>query len=240
MSDAFVAGFVARHAAPADLLRAIMEPLPGFAERAPLRGPVHFAPKAAEAGPKHFSPADRDENPTESWDPLDPTVDQALDGVDPVAAARAVGYAEGLKAATATAKEEWARDRALLTHLVEALGRAEWIDREMMAERLRATVLMLVSRLVGEIGVSAELLAKRVAAATELLAEAGESALLRVHPDDVALLDGKLPETVFAAGDPNVARGSFVIESASTVVEDGPEYWLDQLTRAIDRVALPC
>lgn len=239
MSD-FVAGFVARHAAAPDLLRAVLEPAPGFAARTPMREPIHFSPKAAPSGPKHFSPADRDSDPTEGWDMLDPIVEEPPEGPDLVAAAHAAGYAEGMAAAVDAAKASWARDRALLTSLVEALGRAEWINRDAMAERLRATVLMLVSRLVGEAGVSAELLAARVAAATELLAEAGESALLRIHPDDVALLEGSLPGTVFAAGDASIARGSFVLESASTMVEDGPAAWLDQLTHMIDRVALPC
>ena len=63
--------------------------------------------------------------------------------------------------------------------------------------------------------------------------------MLRVHPDDVALLEGRLPKSIFAAGDPAVARGSFVLESASTIVEDGPELWLDQLAQAIERVPVP-
>ena len=70
-------------------------------------------------------------------------------------------------------------------------------------------------------------------------ADSAESAMLRVHPDDVALLEGKLPRSVFAVGDAAVTRGSFVLESASTIVEDGPELWLEQLAQAIDRVAVP-
>ena len=54
-----------------------------------------------------------------------------------------------------------------------------------------------------------------------------------------ALLEGRLPATIFAVGDAAIARGSFVMESASTIVEDGPELWLDQLAQAIDRVAVP-
>ncbi|MBD8702109.1 flagellar biosynthesis protein FliH, partial [Sphingomonas sp. CFBP 13714] len=84
-----------------------------------------------------------------------------------------------------------------------------------------------------------DLLAGRIESATELLADSAEAALLRLHPDDVALIEGTLPKSIFAAGDPNVARGSFVLESASTIVEDGPAMWLDQLASAIDRVAVP-
>ncbi|PMY02631.1 flagellar biosynthesis protein FliH, partial [Pseudomonas sp. MPR-R2A5] len=72
-----------------------------------------------------------------------------------------------------------------------------------------------------------------------LLTDVTESAMLRVHPDDVALLEGKLPRQIFAVGDASVARGSFVLESASTIVEDGPDLWLEQLAQAIDHVAVP-
>lgn len=237
MSD-FVAGFVARHAAPAERLRAVLEPEPGFAARAPMREPVHFSPKPASA-PKHFSPANPDVNPTEGWDPLDPTVAEVAPAVDPVEAAREQGFAAGLEAAAAAMAQTQARDKAMLEGMLDALGGAGRIDREAMAARLRATVMALVTRLVGEAGVSAELLTGRVAAATELLADASESAILRVHPDDVPLLDGRLPDTLFAVGDASVARGSFVLESASTVIEDGPGHWLEQLAQAVDRVGVP-
>ena len=55
----------------------------------------------------------------------------------------------------------------------------------------------------------------------DMLSDAKEAAMLRVHPDDVALLAERLPQTVFPVGDPNVERGGFVLESASTIVEDG-------------------
>lgn len=154
-------------------------------------------------------------------------------GLDPVAAARAEGYAEGIAAAAA----EDDRNRALAESIGAALsGR---VDRDRVARQLRQTVLFLVAKIVGETGVAPDVLAGRIETATELLSDAAESAMLRVHPDDVALLEGRLPVTVFPVGDATVARGSFVMESASTVVEDGPELWLDQLAAAIDRVAVP-
>jgi flagellar assembly protein FliH len=54
-----------------------------------------------------------------------------------------------------------------------------------------------------------------------------------------AQLAERLPQTVFPVGDPNVERGGFVLESASTIVEDGPSLWLDQLAAAIDKVPVP-
>ena len=238
MSDGFVAGFAARHdAAAAALVRAF--PVEGA------KGPfVATAPgwrqEARPSGPRHFSPADPSVKPTAGWDLLDPSLQTTH--VDPLEAAHAAGYAEGLAAAAAAAaavREVESRDQGLLAGLADSLAGAGRIDREAVARQLRATVLALTARLVGEVGVSAELLAGRIDAATELLADGAESALLRVHPDDVALLEGRLPKAIFAAGDPGVARGSFVLESASTIVEDGPALWLDQLAAAIERVPLP-
>ncbi len=235
----FTAGFTARHSLSDEAFGRAFAPTPtGFAAVAPApAAPVSFAPQAP-AGPKHFAPADRARNPTEGWDPLDPSLDQPPQG-DPFAAAHATGYAAGLAAARAAVDEAGERDRALLAGLLDRLAAGQPIDREAIAAQLRDTVLLLVGKLVGEVGVSPELLAGRVSQAADHLADASESALLRVHPDDVTLLDGRLPGNLFAVGDAGVARGSFVLESASTVVEDGPALWLEQLAGAVNKVAVP-
>lgn len=231
----FVAGFAVRHAmADEAVQRAFTRPA-GFAT-VDLAAPARATP----GGPKHFSPAAPGHKPCAGWDPLDAQpVDQSAEPLvaELVDAAREDGFAAGYAAALAEIDAARGRDAALVASVAEALGSR--FDADAMAARLRATVLALVTKVIGEAGVSAERLAARVAAATDLLAQPSESALLRVHPDDVALLDGHLPATVFAAGDPHVARGSFVLESASTVVEDGPALWLEQLGAAIDRAPLP-
>lgn len=214
-SGQFVAGFAPRNAS-GERVAHVFAPI-GFSPADPRR----------PAGPRSFIPADPDSDPTAGRDP------NTAPAVDPVATAHAAGYAEGLAAALA----DEGRDLALADAIARALsGR---IDRDLIARQLRQTVLFLVTKIIGETGVAADILADRIDAATGLLADAAESAMLRVHPDDVALLEGRLPATVFAVGDGNVTRGSFVMEAASTIVEDGPELWLDQLAHAIERVAVP-
>ncbi len=255
MSNGFTAGFASRHTTSATVLASAFAPPSGFAAadiraRATVRPANDFGQgftaesvrdaagdAAGDAGaPRHFSPADKDVNPTAGWNPLDPVSESSF--IDPLAAAHAAGYEEGLAAAAAAAREAATRDTALLGDLATALG-ADRIDRERIAGQLRQTVLFLVSKVVGEVGIAPDVLAGRVETAADLLSDSAESALLRVHPDDVALLEGRLPKSIFAAGDPGVARGSFILESASTIVEDGPELWLDQLALAIDRVPVP-
>ena len=259
MSD-FVAGFSARQNAAAAALQQAFAPPGGFAPSGMPglhvdlgSGPISFRPQAPTGGlgataadniapghPRHFHPASRDHDPTQGWDPFAACEDPVEPAVDPITAAHASGYAEGLAAAQrqfqAQADAE-ARDSRMVTSITEALSAR--IDRQAMAEQLRQTVLMLVGKLVGEIGVDAERLAGRIEGAMDLLSDAKEAAMLRVHPDDVAMLAERLPQTVFPVGDPNVERGGFVLESASTIVEDGPSLWLDQLAAAIDKVPVP-
>ncbi|HWK36609.1 FliH/SctL family protein [Sphingomonas sp.] len=253
MSD-FRAGFASRHDAAAAILSAAFALPAGFEAIDPreriagVRRPKSFKPQPEQAnGPRHFTPLDPDSDPTEGWDPLDPESgltgdDRTADAggfIDPIAAAREAGNAEGFAAGLAHAAAEAGRDRALIDAIGEALGKGERFDRERIARDLRQTVLLLVSRMVGEAGVSADLLASRVEAAVDMLADAAESMLLRLNPADVALVDGRLPGTLFPVADPAIARGSFVLESASTIVEDGPGQWLEQLSGAIDRAAMP-
>jgi flagellar assembly protein FliH len=238
--SSFAPGFAGRiHAAEHILQRAFGAPeafAPSAVERIGRR-----MPGDVPAQPRHFAPADPAARPTAGWDPFSAEVAPSDHGgfADPIAAAHEAGYAEGHAAALAEVEAAKARESALLEQVSAALAKGAHFDRERMAGHLRQTVLHLVSQLVGEVGIAPDVLAGRITAAVDLLADSAESALLRLHPDDVALVDGKLPVTVFAVGDPHVTRGGFVIESASTIVEDGPDLWLEQLASAIDSVPIP-
>lgn len=228
----FNPGFASRHYEAGEALRRAFEVTP-----------VAFAPQCLSerpaARPKHFSPADPTANPTEGWDPFDPAHHADTQFVDPVSAAHEAGFAEGYAAARAEIEGMAADQAALIGQIAAALSTGAHFDRDTMASRLRQTVLHLVTRLVGEVGIAPDVLVGRIDAAVDMLADSAESAMLRMHPDDVPLVEGKLPATVFPLADASIARGAFVIESASTVVEDGPDMWIEQLAQAIDRIPLP-
>ncbi len=207
----------------------------GFSES----GPVHFSP-APE--PKHFRPANPGTNPTAGWDPFDPmgdgTSDPASAPFDAIDAARAEGFAAGMAEAERLAAARGEADAQALAQLAGLLEMMSGFDRDLLAGRLRETVLFLVKRLVGEVGVSAELLGSRIAAAAELLADTSEVATLRLNPADHALIDGHQPARVSLVADEAIGRGGFRIETRTTVVEDGPEAWLAQLSAALDKAAV--
>lgn len=218
-------------------------------------GPVSFRARSPMPGfdqddadvharPRHFHPANRADDPTEGWDPFAACQESDEPASDPIATTRATahaeGYAQGVEDATREFQamaEAQAQDAQLVGGISAALSSR--IDREMMASQLRHTVMALVTRLVSETGIDAARLTSRIEGAIDLLSEAHESAMLRVHPDDVAALEGQLPQTIFPVGDPAVERGGFVLESASTIIEDGPRLWLDQLAAVIDKVPVP-
>ncbi len=163
----------------------------------------HARFRAAVVRSQHFTPADPESNPTEGWDPFSGEVPASPGAfTDPIAAAHAAGVAEGRAAALAEVEGVKAREAALLDQVSTALATGAHFDRERMAGQLRQTVLHLVAKLVGEAGVAPDVLTARIAAAIDLLADSAESALLRLHPDDVPLVEGKLPATIFPVGDP--------------------------------------
>lgn len=202
-------------------------------------GPVHFSPAPQ---PQHFRPATPGANPTAGWDPFDPMGEKEKApqaSPDAVEAARAEGFAEGVAAAERMAAERGEADAQALARIAAGLEAMSAFDRDALAGRLRQTVMFLVTRLIGEAGVSAELLAGRIEAAVALLADSAEAAVLKLNPDDLPLVESQMPPTVVPAADPQIERGGFRIETRTTSIEDGPGAWLGQLAAALDRAALP-
>ena len=203
-------------------------------------GPVHFSPAPQ---PQHFRPATPGANPTAGWDPFDPMGEKGKSesqaAYDAVEAARAEGFAEGMAAAERMAAERGEADAQALARIAAGLEAMSGFDRDALAGRLRQTVIFLVSRLIGEAGVSAELLARRIDAAVALLADSAEAAVLKLNPEDLPLVETQVPATVSPSADPEIERGGFRIETRTTSIEDGPGAWLNQLAAALDRAALP-
>ncbi|WP_309503281.1 MULTISPECIES: FliH/SctL family protein [Sphingomonas] len=203
-------------------------------------GPVHFSPAPQ---PQHFRPATPGANPTAGWDPFDPMGEKGNSDRQPphdaIDAARAEGFAEGMAAAERMAAERGEADAQALARIAAGLEAISAFDRDALAGRLRQTVMFLVSRLIGEAGVSAEMLGRRVESAVALLADSAEAAVLKLNPEDLPLVEAQLPATVTAVADVEIDRGGFRIETRTTSIEDGPDAWLAQLAAALDRAALP-
>jgi flagellar assembly protein FliH len=71
-----------------------------------------------------------------------------------------------------------------------------------------------------------------------MIAEELAPARLRLHPDDLPLLESaRIP--VALIGDATLARGSLVLETGEGWIEDGPAIRLERLRAELDRMGAP-
>lgn len=152
---------------------------------------------------------------------------------DPETRAFAAGYAQGAADAEAAFAEALAQQDAARARIELAFGRLDAdLTRELEA-RLRETVLALCAPLLGDYAADAEALAARVRTAAAMLARAADERVIRLHPEDLALLGHHLPEDWHFEPDPALERGALRIEGTAGGVEDGPGTWARALSEAL-------
>lgn len=152
---------------------------------------------------------------------------------DPVETAYAQGYARGAEDARAAALAAAATDDAARHRIETALARMEDDALDAMRERLRATVLALCDSVLATAAIDPAALAARVETAAAMFARAADERVIRLHPEDLALIHARLPEAWHCDPDPALERGAVRIECASGGVEDGPAQWRAALEEAL-------
>lgn len=143
------------------------------------------------------------------------------------------GYAKGLEEGFAQAMARAEEDAAARGHIELALGRLSETEELRFEERLRETVLILCEKTLQPLATDPEALSERVSCALMLLRRTEDERILRLHPADIALLKGRLPETVKIEPDPSLERGELRIETSEGGVEDGPGQWRRALCEAL-------
>lgn len=142
-------------------------------------------------------------------------------------------FAQGFEAGRRTVELEVAAEREAIARLAESLEALRPEPTHALATMLAETVERLVRQIVGSAEIDRALLQQRAEAAAELIGEDIEPSKLRVHPDDVALLDhARIPVPVVA--DPSLDRGAIVLDTGEGWIEDGPAVRLDRLRAALD------
>ena len=90
----------------------------------------------------------------------------------------------------------------------------------------------------GTVEIDAKLLSERCHAAAALIGTETGPARLRLHPEDVPLVDPKRLR-VPIVGDDTIERGNLVLETGLGWIEDGPAVRLDRLRAELDRMGAP-
>lgn len=151
---------------------------------------------------------------------------------DPVAEAYERGYREGAERAAEEARRaEQQRDQARAA-IELAFGRLDEADAVQLTERLRQTVLALCESAVLPLAIDPDGLAKRVERAVSMLQRAQDERIVRLNPEDLALVSQRLSPTLQVEPDPSVERGGLRIETADGGIEDGPSHWRRYLAEA--------
>lgn len=154
---------------------------------------------------------------------------------DPVARAYAAGHAEGSAAASAAADISLAEALAARGAIELAIVRHNAELEDHWRHRLETTVEVLCNSALAPLAIDAAALASRIARAAALLSRADDDRLLRLHPDDLVLVEQALPPGLPVTADPALPRGTVRIESTQGGVEDGPEAWRAALAEALSQ-----
>lgn len=151
---------------------------------------------------------------------------------DPLAEAYQRGYREGAAAAADDARIAETERDAARSAIELAFAEFDAADAERLRERLRQTVLALCESAVLPLSLDPAGLVARIERAVAMLQRAQDERLVRLHPDDLAIVRERLPAGLAVEPDPGVERGGLRIETADGGVEDGPSLWRRALAEA--------
>lgn len=168
--------------------------------------------------------------PVRAGQPLGDPVPVTIE--DPVALAWAEGYARGLEDARADAAEAAAAETGARAALDLSLARLDAEMAESLRQRLQDTVMALCEQTLVPYALDPQALAARVERAVAMFARAEDERVIRLHPDDLALVAGRLAAEWTILPDPALERGALRVESQSGGVEDGPAQWRRALAEA--------
>lgn len=203
------------------------EPLAGLARAAePDAAPAPARPWFAALGEtRGFQP-----DPRFSAVPEVPAADPQPEEPDAVLADMlADAEARGREAALAQMASEGAARAALKL----SFQRLDERLHEQLAERMAETVAALCEATLAPLALDKDALQRRCLAAAALVGEGLADASLRLHPEDIALIDAQFAADWTITPAPELERGTVVFDMADGAVRDGPGEWRAALREAL-------
>ncbi len=137
-------------------------------------------------------------------------------------------FERGLAEGQALAEAAFSEERRRLQALVAAADALQPIEPEKLRDLICTTVERLVGEIVGTTPIDPELLRGQVDEAIQFAETVGSDAVLRLAPEDVALLDGTdCPLPIVA--DTQLTPGTLRLETQAGTVEHGRKVQLEAL-----------
>lgn len=152
---------------------------------------------------------------------------------DPIAVAFADGFAAGHAAMRAEADEQARIDAEAREGLSLSFSR---LDRDLQEElqlRLRDTVAALCEAAIMPLALDEVALMRRIDKAVSMLARADDERIIRLHPEDIALIAPQLRMEWQIVPDSALERGALRVESTNGGIEDGPAVWRRAIAEAL-------
>lgn len=152
---------------------------------------------------------------------------------DPIAAAFAEGFAAGSNEALEAAEAAAYAAAQAREKIDFSFARLDAELAESLRHKLIETVTALCESVLHPLALDADALKRRVETAVAMFNRADDERVIRLHPDDLDLVMGKLPADWQFLPDPNLERGALRVETAGGGVEDGPAQWRVAITEAL-------
>ncbi|MGN6356243.1 MAG: FliH/SctL family protein [Novosphingobium sp.] len=160
-------------------------------------------------------------------------VEPEVDAPDPLASAYAEGYAAGAAQAAAEAEAREMIDEAARRHFAFSFSKLDADLAEALRDKMHQTVTALCESVLHPLALDAGALARRVETAVAMFVRADDERVIRLHPDDLTLVAGKLPPDWTFVPDAALERGALRVETATGGIEDGPIQWRAAITEAL-------
>ena len=161
--------------------------------------------------------------------PLPELSDEAQEAEEAVARS----YSAGLAAGRVAAQNEFAETAEVHGALAAAFTRLDEAMQQQLAQRLAETVAALCEATMAPLTLDADALQRRCIRAAGMVGDGIIDASLRLHPDDIALLDRGFASTWHLVPDAMLERGTVVFDMVEGAVVDGPGEWHAALREAL-------
>ena len=152
---------------------------------------------------------------------------------DPLAIAYSEGFAAGIDQACAEAEAHAAAEAEARTGLALSISRLDAEMAEALRQRLEETVIALCEATLAPLALDRDALAARVERAVAMFTRANDERVIRLNPEDAALLAPRMAADWTLLPDSALERGALRIETASGGLEDGPEQWRRAIIEAL-------
>ena len=154
---------------------------------------------------------------------------------EPLAVAWAEGYLAGTGQAQAEAAQQAQAEAAARDAMSLSFTRLGREMEELLRQRLRDTIAALCETALAPLALDEAALMRRIERAVTMFARADDERVIRLHPEDLALVTAEFRDDWHVVPDPALERGALRVESASGGVEDGPAQWRMELAEALQQ-----